>query len=236
MRFESLIFGILPSLIWLSVYLREDKRPEPKWMVLLIFILGGIFTLPALFFEIIAEKFFPQSWEIPMIFLNASIEEFFKFLVLPLFLFNRIVLEEPIDGMIYMIISGLGFAAFENTFLIIQFPQIETLFVISLLRTLGAVFLHALSSAIFGYFVTCYYFWGEKIKNLFLGFFLSSGLHFLFNLSMIYLEKTKKPIFFTLPFFSLLFLGMLTLNLLQRLRKRKTLDGFFRKIKKANKG
>ena len=31
------IFGVLPSLAWLSYYLRKDVHPEPKRMVLAIF-------------------------------------------------------------------------------------------------------------------------------------------------------------------------------------------------------
>ena len=50
--FILIIFGLLPSLIWLSYYLKKDVHPEPKRMVLKIFIYGMIITLPAAFIGI----------------------------------------------------------------------------------------------------------------------------------------------------------------------------------------
>jgi len=46
-----IVFGILPSLIWLSFYLRRDVNPEPKLMILKIFFYGMLASLPAILFE-----------------------------------------------------------------------------------------------------------------------------------------------------------------------------------------
>jgi len=48
-----LIFGILPSIVWLAFYLRRDTHPEPIRMVLKIFILGMLATIPAIFLELL---------------------------------------------------------------------------------------------------------------------------------------------------------------------------------------
>jgi RsiW-degrading membrane proteinase PrsW (M82 family) len=47
-----IIFGLAPSIIWLSYYLRKDIHPEPKMMVLKIFFYGMLITVPVLFLEI----------------------------------------------------------------------------------------------------------------------------------------------------------------------------------------
>ena len=47
-----IIFGVLPSLTWLSYYLRKDVHPEPKKMVLKIFLWGALITIPVFFVQI----------------------------------------------------------------------------------------------------------------------------------------------------------------------------------------
>jgi len=121
MIYLNLIFGILPSLFWLIFYLREDVNPEPKKLIIGAFILGSLSTLPSLFFEILlihALSFFQLSqnlFNFLKFFLGvALVEEFFKFFVVFIFLFDHPEFNEPVDGMIYMITSALGFAAAEN--------------------------------------------------------------------------------------------------------------------------
>lgn len=202
--FINLIFAILPSFIWLHFYLREDRKPEPKRMVLMVFLFGLLFIFPALAVELGLVEIFAKA---PKEFFNflkfflgiAFVEEFFKFLVVFLFVFGNKEFDEPIDGMIYMLISGLGFAAGENLFLLLsQFNTPETLPVyiteilqISFFRFLGATFLHALSSAILGYFATIYYFYGRNTVHLFFGLLISTTLHYLFNLSIMAMEELQ---------------------------------------------
>ena len=44
--FLYIIFGILPSLAWLFYYLKKDLHPESKKMILKIFLLGSLTTIP----------------------------------------------------------------------------------------------------------------------------------------------------------------------------------------------
>jgi len=46
-----IVFGLLPSLAWLSYYLRKDAHPEPKRMILKIFLWGALMTLPVFIIE-----------------------------------------------------------------------------------------------------------------------------------------------------------------------------------------
>jgi RsiW-degrading membrane proteinase PrsW (M82 family) len=53
-----IIFGILPSLIWLAYYLTKDLHPEPKKMILKIFLWGSLISIPVFFVEIGLGKIF----------------------------------------------------------------------------------------------------------------------------------------------------------------------------------
>lgn len=190
----SAFFAVLPSLVWLNFYLRKDIKPEPKIMILKVFGGGMVITLPALFLENfligILEKLNLDLFF--KIFLGvALVEEFLKFLVIRILIFSSPEFEEPIDAIIYMICSGLGFAASENLFLLA--PKeffLKTMVEISFLRFLGATFLHALSSAIVGFYIGLSFFRKkERIKLISLGIFLSTLLHGLYNFFIIKLEK-----------------------------------------------
>jgi RsiW-degrading membrane proteinase PrsW (M82 family) len=235
--FLSFVFGILPPILWLSFYLREDQRPEPKRMVIFVFILGILFVFPAVLLEYFFLEIFsflnipePYLFFLKNFFVIAFLEELFKFLPIFFFVFKSKEFDEPVDGMIYMIISALGFAACENFFAIFnlhpqqfQFPQLyfSSIIFLALLRFLGPVFLHSLSSAIFGFFVSLYYFKKRKIFTLLLGLFLASLLHFAFNFSIILIVEEKKFSFagYYLIILFLAGIGILVHSLFQRLKK-----------------
>ncbi|XOB40275.1 MAG: PrsW family intramembrane metalloprotease [Candidatus Nealsonbacteria bacterium] len=195
-----IFFGILPSFLWLQFYLRRDVKPEPKSMILKIFFYGMLLTLPALFFETIFYEKIKLLNLSPFVTLILSmfvgvalVEEFLKFLVVKEKILNDPEFDEPVDAMIYMIIAALGFAAGEN--LLILSPLIRPvfwgeIFKISLLRFLGATFLHALSSAIIGFFIGLSFFEKQKRgKLLTIGFLLAVLLHGFYNFSIIEMEK-----------------------------------------------
>jgi RsiW-degrading membrane proteinase PrsW (M82 family) len=188
-------FAILPSFLWLNFYLRKDQRPEPKSMVLKVFFFGMLFAFLALFLE----KFLIEGIEviklpqkitdlIKIFFGVALVEEFLKFLVVRETVFESKELDEPIDCMIYMIISGLGFAATENLLLLFPLKSevLGKLFQISFLRFVSATFLHALSSAIVGFFIGISFFRKkERFKLITFGIIFATLLHGLYNFSII---------------------------------------------------
>ncbi len=210
-----IFFGVLPSIIWLQFYLRRDVKPEPKSMILKIFFYGVLMTIPAIFIEtfffdkIQLLNFSPSFLFLLDIFLGvAFVEEFLKFLVIKTSVLNNHEFDEPIDAMIYMIIAALGFAAGENLLILLSVGNqgIVTglfssslhnlwnqIFEISLLRFLGATFLHALSSAIIGFFIGLSFFKKEKRwKLIIVGLFLATLLHGLYNFSIITMRDSLK--------------------------------------------
>jgi RsiW-degrading membrane proteinase PrsW (M82 family) len=188
-------FAILPSFLWLNFYLKEDQRPEPKLMVLRVFFFGMTFAILALFIEgflmagverITISQIFSKLIKIFLVV--ALVEEFLKFLVVREVVFESKELDEPIDCMIYMIIAGLGFAATENLLLLFPLKNefLGKIFQISFLRFVSATFLHALSSAIVGFFIGLSFFRKrERLKLISLGLIFATLLHGLYNFSII---------------------------------------------------
>lgn len=205
------IFGILPSLIWLIFYLRKDTYPEPKSMVLKIFFFGMLATLPAIFLEMAIFKgfgklnFSPLTTLILNIFLGvALVEELLKFSVVKWRVFDHPELNEPVDAILYMIIAALGFAAGEN--LLILFPLKSTfwhqIIGVSIIRFIGATFLHALASGIAGFYIGLSFFRKEeRIKLISFGLILAILLHGFYNFSIMELKgdwRVLIPVFLLL--------------------------------------
>ena len=189
-----LILAPLPSIIWLAFYLRKDKHPEPNRMIIKIFLLGALVVVAAGFLE------FATSFASKIIYLNkiwfivisfALIEEILKYLVVRFGVLKNPEFDEPVDTMIYMIIAALGFAAAENIYLLSQIhpqeiPLASTLLFITT-RFLGATFLHALASAIAGYFLAASLLITSKIRKILIGggILAATILHSIFNYLII---------------------------------------------------
>ncbi len=232
--FLYILFGVLPSLVWLSYYLRKDSHPEPKLMILKVFFSGFLITLPVFFIQLglstlLAELKLPTLiisilyW----FFVIALTEEFFKYLVVRKEVLSSSNLDEPLDIMLYMIIAALGFAALENILYLfsptdnLPFNQfLNNTFIISFIRFIGATFLHTLVSGTLGYFLIVEVYEIEKRGWFFFsGLFLASALHGLYNFSIITL---KGPLQIAVPVTILIGLAIFVLWAFNRVRKMKS--------------
>jgi RsiW-degrading membrane proteinase PrsW (M82 family) len=167
------ILGIAPSLLWLLFYLHKDSHPEPKKTILLVFLGGALMGPVALLLQVSAASAFnpSASWQTILaslsqnsylFFLNVLAiapisEELLKYLVVRWQVLKDPSFDEPLDAMIYLIVSALGFAATENllTLFLSQDLTIKMAFSQALARFLSATFLHTLASGTLGYFVAC---------------------------------------------------------------------------------
>ena len=135
-NFYSLIpiiaLAILPSLIWLFFYLKEDPHPEPRYWLFVVFAMGIALAPLVISLEAYLSRFFDffiNNWNnvLLIVFIAPLVEELAKYGVVHLALNKNRVLDEPVDGMIYVIVAALGFAAIENVFAIFSFvPLGET--------------------------------------------------------------------------------------------------------------
>lgn len=183
--FWSLVSGIIPPLIWLWFWLREDKNPEPRHLILTTFLLGMFSVYPA--YRI--EQFLLTSggYDYSFIILWPLTEEITKYLAAYVVALRSKEYNEPIDAVIYLITAALGFAAAENFFFLIK-PDFSMISLITAnMRFVGATLLHLLSSATIGVFMALNFYKNETTKRvgLIFGLFTATVLHSLFNLFII---------------------------------------------------
>lgn len=198
-----IFFGLAPSIIWLLFFLRKDSHPESNPMILKVFFYGMLAAIPAALIEMgfaqeIQKINLPAALLTPVyVFLGiAFTEEFFKYLVVRKKILSHPEFDEPVDIVLYMIISALGFAALENLLVLLPlafpFKLFET-FVVSGFRFTGATFLHALCSGLLGYFLALSFFRQEnRTKLLAKGLFIATFLHGLYDLSIIEIDNGFK--------------------------------------------
>lgn len=181
--------GILPALVWLYFWLKEDARhPEPKRLIALAFVTGMFVVLPVLKLELYVLTHVDSATL--RLTLWSAIEELGKFLAAYLVLLNRKEVDEPIDYVMYLVTVALGFAAIENTLFIFK-PLSQGLMAASVitgnLRFIGATLLHVGTSAAIGIALAFSFYKNRARKHLYLlwGLILATLLHAAFNLTII---------------------------------------------------
>ncbi len=131
-RLPVLVFAlpVLLSLAYLAFVRRFDRaHPEPRGLVALTFALGALSTIPAFLLEVGAMKLSP--WLSPELLTFGGLPEALPLSILGFALLvglpeegakllgtahvlRRREFDEPVDGIVYAVVSALGFAAAEN--------------------------------------------------------------------------------------------------------------------------
>ena len=185
----ALLGGLVPSLIWLWFWLREDqKRAEPKGLLTLCFIAGML----AVILVLPIQKFIKSiiSSENLQVISWAASEELIKYLFVILILWKTTKVKEPVEWAIYLITAALGFAALENALFLIEPISLRETTVGLLtgqLRFLGSTLLHSISSGIVGISIglSIYMEKKKKIRYVIIGLVLAITLHSVFNFFII---------------------------------------------------
>lgn len=198
--FLSLIGGIIPAIIWLQFWLREDRaRPEPRGLIMFTFF-AGMIAVPLV---IPFQKLLQSGNQNLTFLLWATIEEFFKFGAAYLVALRREEDNEPIDPIIYMMTVAIGFTAMENAIFIFN-PLLNGNYTESLItgniRFIGASLLHSISSATIGIAMGLSFYKTRLRKSidLIIGFIIAIALHTAFNLFII--KENSGATFATLGF------------------------------------
>lgn len=180
----AILGGLLPALLWLWFWLKEDSKcPEPRSLILLAFVAGMIAVPLALPLEQYAETIAGGAM---VLVLWSVIEEILKYAAALIAVLWRKAVNEPIDPVIYMITVALGFAALENTLFLLS-PLLEGDVVTGILtgnlRFLGATLLHTLSSAAIGIALALSFYKSATVKLIYAagGVILAVLLHAVFN-------------------------------------------------------
>lgn len=185
----SLLSGVLPALLWLWFWIKEDNlHPEPKKTIFSAFIAGGLSVVIALQIEkYISDIGFTT---LSSYALWAAAEEIVKLIAVFIVAIGSKQIDEPIDIMIYCITVALGFSAIENALFIfspIYQGNIANSIITGNLRFIGASLVHIVSSATIGFMIGLAFYrniyW--KIISATIGVILGIALHATFNLSII---------------------------------------------------
>ena len=198
--------GLLPALLWLWFFLREDaEHPEPKWLIVAAFLSGMVAVLVALPTEMLIKCYAvgawpPEPWSTPFatlsycshirdanpILLWAAAEELIKYFLAATVILWRQAVDEPIDAMVYLLSVALGFAALETGLFLME-PlgrgDITGGFITGDLRFIGAALIHVLSSTVIGFSIALTYYRSYLLQLLSLctGLIIAIVLHALFN-------------------------------------------------------
>lgn len=229
--FFSLLMGVLPALLWLWFWLKEDRlHPEPRRLIILTFIAGMAVVALALPAEQITQYVFRKAGILKaldgflLLFFWALAEEAAKYFAARKAALKQKECDEPVDALIYLITAALGFAAAENVIFLTQISGNYGLmsgFITGNLRFVGATVLHILSSATVGASMAfCFFHKENRKRNLMLGLFFATLLHAFFNYFIIKGEGEKILEIFA-PFWVLIIVLLLVFEKVKRLKTTK---------------
>lgn len=218
----ALLGGIIPAMVWLWFWLKEDSaNPEPKGLLLLTFLGGMLSVFAVLPLQKITEGFIDNPDTLLVVW--AGLEEIVKYGFIALIALRTKYCDEPIDYAIYMITGALGFAALENTLFLLNPIALQDS-VVSLLtgnlRFIGSMVLHVLASGIVGMIIGFAYYKNIKIREIALvsGLLLAIGLHTIFNYFIIDNTNNVFTVFSGLWILTIIFIALF--EVLRRLSGR----------------
>jgi len=148
------LIAVIPTILILGyIHARDIPNREPPAILMKMFVLGMIITLPASVLENIwpvqAGGGSPLELLLFSLLNIALIEEGLKYLVFMLYIWKDLKnFDEIYDGIVYAAFISLGFATLENIFYVSTYGQGT-----GLVRAFTAVPLHAVCSVYMGAFL-----------------------------------------------------------------------------------
>lgn len=129
----GLILAAVPAGIWLLVFYLQDRlEPEPKRLVLGVFVLGAVLAstlgqpLIGGFFRVNTWAGFSVGAKIAMeILLAGTLQAFLIYAAVRYTVFRNDEFDEPVDGIIYGAAAGLGYATMLNISYIVSHGGVD---------------------------------------------------------------------------------------------------------------
>jgi RsiW-degrading membrane proteinase PrsW (M82 family) len=154
---EYIAIAIAPGIaICLFIFYKDIYNREPKLNLVVSFFLGCAAIIPAILFE---DKFsYTSNGTVTgvAIFSFAVVafsEEFSKLLGLRLYSYNMKSFDEPLDGIVYSVMIGMGFATLENLMYVLKYAELGQGLQVGIKRMFLSVPAHATFAVVMGYFV-----------------------------------------------------------------------------------
>ncbi len=136
------------------VYLKDKHEREPLGLLVRSFFFGVLSIFVTLIISSVIDLFISidekdlTEQAVHAFFIVAFVEEFSKFIFVRGILYNNRNFNEPFDGIVYSVMVGMGFAAFENVLYVFQ-SGVST----AILRMFTAVPAHAMFAVLMGYYL-----------------------------------------------------------------------------------
>ena len=184
MHFTGILWAVLPALLWLIYFYRQDRLPEPPALVLRTFLFGALAVLPA---ALIERRFVtnlgpgtPVFDVLVLSFLVIGLaEELSKLATISLSVGRSGAIDSGVDGVVYGVSAGLGFAMLENIFYINSFG-----IGVAPIRAIISNLAHALFSGVMGYHYAHGILWNRR-KEKWRGLAWAVFLHGLYDFILI---------------------------------------------------
>ncbi len=148
--------GVLPALFFMWVVERADaKRPEPRWELRKVAILGGLSTIPVILAQLVLDKLADPSTVGGALYTSFVVagltEELAKAAVLYVAVWRHPAFDERLDGIVYATRAGLGFALVENVGYLLGPQSMAGFLGVFVMRAVLAVPGHAIYAGFMGY-------------------------------------------------------------------------------------
>jgi len=219
------LLAILPALFFiLLVYFKDKYSREPIKYLLFAFILGMICTIPASFLENFIFSHIKLNLRIEIstfieaFFFVAFIEEGVKFLMFKWFIWPKKYFDEPIDGVVYMVAIGMGFAFLENFAFI--FNDLSHIWSVALMRALMPTPAHFVFAVAMGYYFgyAKFNFIKKKRKLMFYGFLITFMSHGIYDYLLMLVPKYPFFLYLAIAFIVIyLIIALILINKHQRI-------------------
>jgi RsiW-degrading membrane proteinase PrsW (M82 family) len=176
---------MLPAILWLNFWLRQESHREPRHIIIATFLMGMASTILAGILETSVSLYIVEYTTISFL-LWAVIEEGLKFAAGYFGGLRTRFCDEPIDPAVYLITAALGFAAAENI-LFLYDALLDGGYargIASIVdRFIGASLLHIIASGVIGIMLGLSFLRSEHMKRItmYVGLFLAIVLHTAFN-------------------------------------------------------
>lgn len=124
----GVLMAIVPAVLWLAFFYQQDRRePEPKGLVIEVFILGGLLAA-AIGIPLVENVFAVSNWMYDNFWVNLAgavlvigfSQEFLKYAAVRFSVYSMAEFDERTDGIIYATAAGLGFASVLNIAFIVN--------------------------------------------------------------------------------------------------------------------
>ncbi|MGE5593661.1 MAG: PrsW family glutamic-type intramembrane protease [Betaproteobacteria bacterium] len=144
-----------PGLLWVWFFYRKDRaEPEPKAFVTKAFLYGVLSVFPAALLEAPFRRVItagPQDLAallVVSVLVVGVVEEVSKFVAVKIAAYDSAEFDEVMDGVVYAVAAGLGFAATENLFYATTYGL-----AVGIVRAFITDLAHASFSGIVGYYL-----------------------------------------------------------------------------------